>query len=127
MMDKYQWTSIGMSVSPAENGPMRYVREVDYDALETKVMGLSDSVFQYGIENSKLQLRRDALEIRLEALEAWKEEMRDAFATAVQADLEHGVQWMNEEACKTFSKKYPNLCKALSLLEQDDDEDEHSM
>ena len=127
MMDKYQWTSIGMSVSPTENGPMRYVREVDYDALEAKVMGLSNSIFQYGIENSKLQLKRDALEIRLEALEAWKEEMRDAFATAVQMDLEHGVQWMNEEACKIFSKKYPKLCEALSLLEQDDDEDEHSM
>ncbi len=36
-MDKYQWTSTGMSIQPAENGPIRYVREVDYDALQAKI------------------------------------------------------------------------------------------
>jgi len=36
-MDKYQWTSTGMSITAVENGPMRYIREVDYDALQAKV------------------------------------------------------------------------------------------
>jgi len=56
-------------------------------------------------------------------LEAWKEKMREEFSIAVQIDLEHGVQWMNEEASAEFAKKYPNLCNALSLLEEDEEGD----
>ena len=40
-MDKYQWTCTGMSVQPVENGPLRYVREVDYDQLQAKVEELT--------------------------------------------------------------------------------------
>ena len=43
-MDKYQWTCTGMSVQPVENGPMRYVREVDYDQLQTKIEELTAGI-----------------------------------------------------------------------------------
>ena len=63
------------------------------------------------------------LEEKVIALEEWQEKMREKFSIAVQIDLEHGVQWMNEEASAEFAKKYPNLCDALSLLEEDEGED----
>ena len=37
MTDKYQWTATGMSITVVENGPMRYIRETDYDALEAEL------------------------------------------------------------------------------------------
>ena len=36
-MDKYQWTCTGMATSDSANGPMRYIREVDYDALQATI------------------------------------------------------------------------------------------
>ena len=62
------------------------------------------------------------LEEKVLALEEWQEKIRDAFSLAIQMDLEHGVQWMNEEASADFAKKYPKLCEALSLLEEYDNE-----
>jgi hypothetical protein len=44
------------------------------------------------------------------------DDLRDAFSYALQADLEHGVAWMNEEASKEFNEKYPFLCVALQLV-----------
>jgi hypothetical protein len=44
MSDKYQWTATGMSVTAVENGPMRYVREVDYDALQAEVNRYRDAI-----------------------------------------------------------------------------------
>ena len=61
-----------------------------------------------------------ALKAKVKELEEWQERMRDAFSLAVQMDLEHGVQWMNEEASAEFAKRYPKLCDALSLLEQEE-------
>jgi len=40
-MDKYQWTCTGMATSDSANGPMRYIREIDYDALQAKVEELT--------------------------------------------------------------------------------------
>ena len=37
MSEKYQCTFTGMTPTTIENGPMRYVREVDYDLLQAKI------------------------------------------------------------------------------------------
>lgn len=44
MTDKYQWTCKGMATSDSANGPMRYVREVDFDNSERKVEDLWEEV-----------------------------------------------------------------------------------
>jgi len=43
-------------------------------------------------------------------------ELQTLFSDAIQADLEHGVQWMNEAASKEFADKYPRVSKALETL-----------
>ena len=37
------------------------------------------------------------------------EEVKDKWFTALQGDLEHGVAWMNEEASREFTKRYPMI------------------
>ncbi len=37
-------------------------------------------------------------------------------------DLEHGVAWLNEKACKDFAKNYPFTNKALEWLQELDTE-----
>jgi len=44
MSEKYQCTFTGMTPTTIENGPMRYVREVDYDLLQAKVEELETTV-----------------------------------------------------------------------------------
>jgi hypothetical protein len=34
----------------------------------------------------------------------------DEWHSAIQADLEHGVRWLNESASAEFASKYPQLC-----------------
>ena len=75
------------------------------------------------LEVKDQQATINELQAKVEELEAWKEKMRDEFSIAVQIDLEHGVRWMNEEASAEFAKRYPKLCDALSLLEEDEGED----
>jgi hypothetical protein len=40
---------------------------------------------------------------------------RDMLSDALSADLENGVQWLNQRAAGTFSCDYPELCKALEM------------
>lgn len=50
-------------------------------------------------------------------------QIQDEISWALQADLEHGVAWMNEAASVEFANKYPDLCQAfewLFNLEEDD-------
>jgi hypothetical protein len=45
---------------------------------------------------------------------------QDALAMAVQADLEHGVKWLNEQAAEEFARKYPNLNQVIgNIMEMD--------
>lgn len=37
------------------------------------------------------------------------EQIQTALSLALQADLEHGVAWLNDEASKEFARKYPQL------------------
>lgn len=39
-----------------------------------------------------------------------------------QGDLEYGVAWINEQACKDFANQYPYLNKALAWLQDLDTE-----
>ena len=97
-------------------------RDNEIEELDAKVAELKE---HYSLQVAAIGGKDNyirSLEAEVKGLEAWKEKMRDEFSIAVQVDLEHGVQWMNEEASADFSKKYPKLCEALSLLEQDDEE-----
>lgn len=40
-------------------------------------------------------------------------EVNDLLSEALQADLEHGVKWLNEEAGRRFTQDYPYLHEAL--------------
>jgi len=88
-MDKYQWTSTGMSITAVENGPMRYVREVDYDALQAKVEGLTKPVEDADVRAHIINIAgaypkaADALE-RLARENAEYEEGNDADAEVIQ-------------------------------------------
>jgi len=44
------------------------------------------------------------------------DEIQDKVSIAVQVDLEHGVQWMNEEAAKEFHETYSEISKVLEWL-----------
>ena len=44
------------------------------------------------------------------------EKLQDLFSFALQADLEHGVAWLNDEASARFYKDYPELTKAINAL-----------
>ena len=46
-MDKYQWTCTGMATSDSANGPMRYIREIDCDALQAKVDELTKTIIDF--------------------------------------------------------------------------------
>lgn len=43
--------------------------------------------------------------------EDMRERADDAWAGAIQADLENGVKWLNEKAAKSFRHAYPELAK----------------
>ncbi len=45
-------------------------------------------------------------------------EICDLLSFALQADLENGVQWMNEEAGRKFVKDYPELAKAIGQINE---------
>lgn len=60
-------------------------------------------------------LERFAAAIYSKGFAAGAEDMReradDAWAGAIQADLENGVKWLNEKAAKSFRQAYPELAK----------------
>jgi len=51
------------------------------------------------------------------------DEVQDLLSYALQADLENGVAWLNDEVSKRFFENYPELSKAIGLImEVDEDE-----
>lgn len=49
-------------------------------------------------------------------------QIQDALSFALQADLESGVQWINEQNSEEFARKYPQLCHVLNNIQEMDDE-----
>lgn len=47
-----------------------------------------------------------------------------ALNAAKQADLEQGVKWLNECACKEFRAKYPNIDQVINNILEMEVEDE---
>lgn len=52
----------------------------------------------------------------MELADKWQE----ILSIALQADLEHGVAWMNDEAAAEFNKKYPLLNAALGRIQDEE-------
>lgn len=53
------------------------------------------------------------------------DEIQEELSLALQADLEHGVAWLNRRASAEFVKNYPSLNEAIGKImdiEVDDDE-----
>ena len=51
--------------------------------------------------------------------------IQDALSMAVQADLEHGVKWLNECTRTEFATKYPNICQVIgNINDMEFEEDE---
>ena len=44
------------------------------------------------------------------------ETIKDKLAEALQSDLEHGVKWLNEQASKEFTSKYPQLVGVIEYI-----------
>lgn len=52
------------------------------------------------------------------------EQIQTALDIALQADLEHGVAWMNDEASVKFRHQYPTLSRTIfEILEMEVDDD----
>ena len=52
------------------------------------------------------------------------EQIQDGLYSALSADLERGVKWMNEEAWEQWIRAYPTLNKVIQdILELDLEED----
>ena len=50
------------------------------------------------------------------------EQIQAALDLAKQADLEQGVQWMNEEAVENFAHDYPQINQVINnILEMDNE------
>lgn len=43
-------------------------------------------------------------------------QIQEALSAALQTDLEHGVKWLNEDAAKTFKRKYPQLNQVIGNI-----------
>lgn len=41
-------------------------------------------------------------------------QVKDRLSLALQADTEHGVAWMNDEAARRFAHDYPALSEAIA-------------
>jgi len=51
-------------------------------------------------------------------------ELQERLSYAIQADLEHGVAWMNDHAADEFKKNYPMIWEMISLILELETEDE---
>ena len=92
-MDKYQWTSTGMSITAVENGPMRYVREVDCDALQAMVNELTaergnfNTFWACKVHSNHASLRCAICdENKLIELQAKVEELEDMLQSAIERE-----------------------------------------
>lgn len=55
------------------------------------------------------------------------EKVQDLLSEALQSDLENGVKWLNEMACKEFAEKYPALEEAIAkIMRMNDAEQEQT-
>ena len=53
------------------------------------------------------------------------EQIQDGLHSALSADLERGVKWMNEEAWEQWIRAYPTLNKVIQdILELEEEDDE---
>ena len=43
-------------------------------------------------------------------------ELQERLSSAVQADLENGVAWMNDQAAAEFKKNYPMIWEMIALI-----------
>jgi len=76
-----------------------------------------DEFAQSLVEDVKqLQYERGQAGKRAIAAEKIIEKAQDDISFAMQADLEHGVWWLNEEASRKFTDRYPELRKALTAF-----------
>jgi len=76
-----------------------------------------DEFAQSLVEDVKqLQYERGQAGKRAIAAEKIIEKAQDDISFAMQADLEHGVWWLNEEASRKFTEHYPELRKALTAF-----------
>ena len=69
------------------------------------------------------ELEEEISQLRYERAQAGKRAIRaekiikiaqDSISFAMQADLEQGVWWLNEEASRKFTERYPELRKTLT-------------
>ena len=56
------------------------------------------------------------MDVEYPALQRKLAQIQTALEMAVQADLEHGVQWLNDAAAKEFAERYPNIWQVIGNI-----------
>lgn len=54
--------------------------------------------------------------LMLKSCDWTRDQLSDAWADAIQSDLEHGVKWLSENASREFNQKYPEISRFGLLL-----------